>query len=139
MELSGYDGDATTQVEIPYNGGYERYSSQVEVKDGQLTIAFYCLGNTHTSMQIDNVELWKIDSTAPSETYAIQVADGQEATLSASAEAALGETVTVSRLPACGQKGPCMRSRRWMRTALHCKWWKLPGIRRIALSCPPKR
>ena len=21
MELSGYDGDATTQVEIPYNGG----------------------------------------------------------------------------------------------------------------------
>ena len=47
-------------------------------------------------MQIDNVELWKIDSTAPSETYAIQVADGQEATLSAPAEAALGETVTVS-------------------------------------------
>ena len=96
MELSGYDGDAATQVEIPYNGGYERYSSQVEVKDGQLTIAFYCLGNAHTSMQIDNVELWKIDSTAPSETYAIQVADGQEATLSAPAEAALGETVTVS-------------------------------------------
>ena len=81
MELSGYDGDAATQVEIPYNGGYERYSSQVEVKDGQLTIAFYCLGNAHTSMQIDNVELWKIDSTAPSETYAVQVADGQEATL----------------------------------------------------------
>ena len=96
MELSGYDGDAATQVEIPYNGGYERYSSQVEVKDGQLTIAFYCLGNAHTSMQIDNVELWKIDSTAPSETYAVQVADGQEATLSAPAEAALGETVTVS-------------------------------------------
>ncbi len=96
MELSGYDGDAATQVEIPYNGGYERYSSQVEVKDGQLTIAFYCLGNAHTSMQIDNVELWKIDSTAPSESYAVQVADGQEATLSAPAEAALGETVTVS-------------------------------------------
>ena len=63
-----------------------------------MTIAFYCLGNRPETPPCRSTT-WssgRSASAAPSETYAIQVADGQEATLSAPAEAALGETVTVS-------------------------------------------
>ena len=96
MELTGYNGEQETLVNIPFNSIYQKFSTEVEVTDGQVNIAFYCKAPGNTSMQIDNVELWKMDAERPSETYAIQVADGQEATLTAPAQAVLGETVTVS-------------------------------------------
>ena len=78
MELTGYNGEQETLVNIPFNSIYQKFSTEVEVTDGQVNIAFYCRRPGNTSMQIDNVELWKMDAERPSETYAIQVADGQE-------------------------------------------------------------
>ena len=95
MELTGYNGAAESLVTIPFNSAYQKFSSEIEVTDGKVNIAFYCKGAKSTSMQVDNVEIWKIDTEKPKDTYAVQVAAGQPATLSAQSSAAMGDTVKV--------------------------------------------
>ena len=63
MELKQYDkdnGDASTFVDIPFNGKYEQFEGTVRVTSGKLDIGFFVDANAYTSMQIDGVELWKM-------------------------------------------------------------------------------
>ena len=66
MELKQYDkdnGDASTFVDIPFNEKYEQFEGTVNVTSGKLDIGFFVDANAYTSMQIDAVELWKINAT----------------------------------------------------------------------------
>lgn len=60
MILSDYDGDATTSVDC--SGEYQQYTLTAQVKDGTLTIEFYVDTNDGSSIQIDDVQLWKVDT-----------------------------------------------------------------------------
>lgn len=65
FELSGYDGDAVTKTDIPYTSIWTTLQSDiVEVKDGQLKIGFYYKAPGGSSMQIDDVTLWKVSGEA---------------------------------------------------------------------------
>lgn len=63
MELSKYDSideSKSTHIDIPFNNTYTQYEGTVRVTSGKLDIGFYCDGKAYTSVQIDNVEMWKM-------------------------------------------------------------------------------
>lgn len=78
MRLSGYDGDATTAKTCAYNvsdGSNKRdiwawQEQTVIVKDGTLTISFYANSAGNTTLSLDNVILWKINSADKSQLEA---------------------------------------------------------------------
>lgn len=63
LELGQYDsGDqnAATYVDIGVSERYQLCEGRVRVNSGKLDIGFYCSSPGGTSVQIDNVKLWKI-------------------------------------------------------------------------------
>ena len=64
VELTGYDGEETTYFAIPYNGKWTKYAVECEVKDGALTFGFYGDSPSGSSLQLDEVHLFKVEETA---------------------------------------------------------------------------
>ncbi|MCL2152851.1 MAG: carbohydrate-binding protein [Oscillospiraceae bacterium] len=65
LRLTGFDGAATLNYTIPHNGAWEHFSHPVEIKDGRITLQFYHDAPTTSSLQLDDVKLWKIESYKP--------------------------------------------------------------------------
>lgn len=64
LELTSYDGDKETFLDFVVRpdsqNPYEWYEQEVEVKDGQLTIAVYCDSPGNVSVQLDAFKLYHI-------------------------------------------------------------------------------
>lgn len=62
IELSQFDGDAVKYLDIPFNGSYQKFVCYADVKDGKIDIAFYMDAPDWCSFQIDEVQLWRINT-----------------------------------------------------------------------------
>ena len=65
VRLSQYDGASALNYEIPHNGAWTHYSFPVEVKDGGIRVTFYHDMPPTSSLQLDDVTLWRIVSYKP--------------------------------------------------------------------------
>ena len=66
LELTEYDGSKQTILQLPHTGDWRKYSQMVEVKDGKLTLSFYFNGRASSSLQLDDVYLYKVNAAAVS-------------------------------------------------------------------------
>ncbi len=64
VELTGYDGDAATYADLPYNNRWDSFAVEAEVKDGTLNIAFYGDTPGGSSLQLDEIKLYKVEEQA---------------------------------------------------------------------------
>ena len=64
VRFSGYDGQATSAVDIPNKDLWVKLSAAVEVKDGKLTFGFYVDSAGGSSLQLDDIQLFKVDEPA---------------------------------------------------------------------------
>ena len=62
LQLEGYDGNATLNYDIRHDPEWIHYSFPVEVKDGSLTLGFYHDAPPTSSLQLDDVKLWRVVS-----------------------------------------------------------------------------
>ena len=60
VEFTGYDGNETSNFTIPYNGKWTKYAAEVEVKDRSLSFTFHGDSPSGSSMQLDEVHLFKV-------------------------------------------------------------------------------
>ncbi|MCI8360845.1 MAG: carbohydrate-binding protein [Clostridiales bacterium] len=79
VELTGYNGDEATNLAIPYNGKWTKYSVECVVRDRQLTFTFHGDSPKGSSMQLDEVHLFKVEEQAISKADLQRLADTADA------------------------------------------------------------